>query len=201
MWASSAGIDAPVEYQQFMSNAFYTINSIGGPECGDVLNGAFRMIEEAIVLRNTTYVEQRLNLCSPIDIDIQEQVARLFFGIASDVGSFISNARYPDIDNKCMTMRGDAVNDLDAFARWYVDDFNQNLECISNNNTAILSLYQNTEWESVSTIGGIRQNFWLQCTQLGQFAVANGGENHPFGSRFDSEFFRHLCSQAFDQDV
>jgi thymus-specific serine protease len=208
VWASSAPINAVLEFNQFMPNAFHTIEQIGGPECGEVMNGAFRIIEDAVRRRNTTFVEQRLRLCSPIDLDIEEDIARLYYGIAADIGySFVSNSRYPDIDEKCRIMSGADTpenlpeNDLDAFARWFVDDYNRNLECLEYNNTAVLARYQQTAWNTVSTIAGRRQNFWLQCTQLGQFAVANEGERHPFGWRFDIEFFRRWCADAFDQEL
>lgn len=209
VWASSAPINAVEHFPQLHSNAFYTLNSIGGPECGSIVEGAFRIIEEAIRTRDTAYVEERLRLCSPIDIDIAEDVARLFYGIAAETAlQFVSNSQYPDIDEKCIMMRAlnsgpenQPENDLDAFARWFVDEFNGNLECLNYNNTAVTGMYQQTAWNTVSTIAGRRQNFWLQCTQLGQFGVANEGAGHAFGWRFDAEFFRLWCSQAFDPEM
>lgn len=207
-WASSSPINAVLEHPQFMANAFYTIRSIGGPECGEILHGAFRIIEESIRTRNTSYIEERLQLCSPVDIDIGEDIARLYYGISAEIGyQFVSHSRYPDIDEKCTIMRGldapenPAANDLDAFARWFVDDYNRNLECLDYSNEAVVSRYQQIGWDTISTIAGRRQTFWLQCTQLGQFAVANEGNNHPFGWRFDVSFFRQWCAQAFDQDM
>lgn len=208
VWASSAPINTGLEYPQLMSNTFNTIRSIGGDECGDILRDAFRFIENSIRTRNTSYVKQRLRLCSPIDIDIEEDVARLFYEIASEIGNkFVPNSRYPEIDEKCILMRGlnnpdnPAENALDAFARWFVDEYNRNLECLDYNNTAVVAKYQQVEWDTVSTIAGRRQTFWLQCTQLGQFATANEGENHPFGWRFDAAFFRQWCAQAFDEEL
>lgn len=208
-WASSAPIDAVLQYPQLHSNAYYTLNSIGGSQCGNILHGAFGMIEEAIRARNTTYIEERLKLCSPIDVDVEEDIARLYYGIASDIGyEFVSNARYSDIDDKCTIMRGlntpqnPPDNDLDAFALWFVDDYNINYECLNYNNAAyVTSTYADIDWNTVSTITGRRQNLWLQCTQLGQFAVANEGVSHPFGWRFDLSFFRQWCAQAFDQEL
>lgn len=207
-FASSAPINAVLEHPQFMSNAFYTINSIGGPECGSIVDGAFRFMEESIRLRNTTYMQERLRLCRPVDLDIEEDITRLYYGISSEIGfQFVSHARYADIDDKCTLMRGldnpeiPAVNDLDAFARWFVDDFNRNLECLDYSNDALLARYQQVEWDTISTIAGRRQNFWLQCTQLGQFAVANEGTNHPFGWRFEINFFRIWCAQVFGLDL
>lgn len=154
-FASSAPINAVLEHPQFMRNTFYTINSIGGPECGNILHGAFRFIENSIRLRNTSYVEERLRLCSPVDFDIAEDITRLFYGISAEVGfQFVSNSRYPDIDEKCIIMRGldnpddPAENDLDAFARWFADEYNRNLECLDYSNEALIARYQQVEWDS-----------------------------------------------------
>lgn len=208
VWASSAFLDTSLEYAQFMRNTFNTINSIGGPQCGNIYRGAFRMIEDAVRTRNTTYVEERLRLCHPIDVDVDEAVTRLIYEITREIGfQYVSNARYPDIDDKCTLMRSlndpanPPDNDLDAFARWFVDEYHGWLDCLNYDNNFILSLYQNTHWDPEPTAQNRRQNLWLQCTQLGQFAIANEGEGHPFGWRFDMAFFRNWCAQAFDQDL
>lgn len=169
-----------------MPNTFYTLNSIGGARCGDVLRGAFRMIEDAIRLRNTTYVEQRLRLCGPIDVNDDNDLARLFYGISSEIGlSYVSNARYSEIIDTCETMSEPdpedlPADDLDAFARWFVDDYNRNLQCLEYRNEQTLARYRQIEWDTVSTIAGRRQHFWLQCTHFGQVKtvrLANSNQN------------------------
>ncbi|CRK88566.1 CLUMA_CG002205, isoform A [Clunio marinus] len=206
VWASSARINAITEFPEFMSNTFHTINSIGGPECGDVLHEAFRFIENAVRLRDTEFIEQRLNLCSPINVDLEEDVASLMYKIAEDIGYvFVTNARYPEIDEKCFIIRGvdapenPAENAFEAFARWYVDDFRNSLgdECLDREE----SFLENIEWNTNATRTGRRQSLWMLCTQLGGFAVANEGENHPFGWRFDINFFRQRCGQIFNQEL
>ena len=208
VWASSAPINAVMEFPELMSNTFGTITSIGGDSCGEVLQGAFQMIENAIRLRNTSYVEERLNLCSPIDINAEEEISRLFYGLASDIAyTFVSHSRYPEIDEKCIIMQGlndpdtPAQNALDAFARWFVDDFKQNFECLEYSNENFINRYSNIEWDSAASLGGRRQNFWLQCTQLGQFGVSNDGNRHAFGWRFDANFFRRWCAHIFDENL
>jgi thymus-specific serine protease len=159
VWASSAYVNAILEYPQFMRNTFYTIRSIGDDPCGDVLNGAFRFIEDSIRRRNVTYVEERLRLCQPLDINSEEDIARMYFGIASNLGyAFVSNSVYPDIDEKCRLMleytERPPDNPLDAFARWFVDQFHSELECLNYD----LAIYENAEWDSISTDSGRRQN-------------------------------------------
>lgn len=206
VWASSAYLDAFEFLPEMHRNVFYTINSIGDTPCGDVIDGAFRMIDDAIRLRNTTYVEERLRLCTPIDTEIWEDVARLNYGMAAEIAfNFISNAQYPDIDEKCQIMIGtpenQPENDLDGFARWFADEWMGDRECLIYNNTMYLELFQDTAWDTPSTFEGRRQNYWNHCTQLGWFATSNQGIGHPFGSSFDAEFFRLWCAQAFDADM
>ena len=202
VWASSAPLDAVMEIPVVLENAAYTIGSISGPECLGILTAAFRQLDDAVRLRNTTWVEERFRLCSPIDIDIEEDVSRFFYGIASDVAiNFISNAIYPEVDEKCFILREEgALNDIDAFAKWYVDDYNKNQECLNFNNTAITAKYLEVEWDTISTVAGRRQNFWLQCTQLGQFVTSNS-QNQPFGWRFQLNFFQRMCAEVFDSEM
>jgi thymus-specific serine protease len=207
-WASSAPLNAITENTDFMSNVYGTIAQIGGPECGQVISDAFAMIEDAFDAGNTSYVESRLRLCMPIDIGNSYDIARVTSWIARDVGfNFLSNARYPDIEAMCMIINGmdrplePPTDPLDAFARWYVDDFHRERECFMVNNEEYVRTYQNIAWNSDATLSGRRQDLWLQCSQLGQFTTANNGQGHPFGTRFDLRFFRQWCVDAFGNDM
>lgn len=86
VWASSATIDGVLEYPQFMRNVYTTINNIGGPECGNVLRAAYTMMDDAIRRRDTLNIEQRLRLCSPIDIDVEEDITRFFYQMTAEIG-------------------------------------------------------------------------------------------------------------------
>lgn len=150
VWASSAPINAVFEYPQFMPNTYNVFNNIGGPECGQILTGAFRFIEESIRTGNTSYVHDRLRLCTPIEVEIEEELSMLFYGFSNSLGSgFVANARYPDVEAACNIMLGvdspddPAENDLDAFARWYIDVYRHSdqLNCPTN---SYLGSYQNT---------------------------------------------------------
>lgn len=206
-WASSAPINTVMETHEIMKNTGETIRSIGGPECYQILEDAFQMMEDLIQSRNTAYIEGRFRLCSHIDIDDDDDVSRFFYGIASDIAfEFMSFAEASEVEEKCSIMRGfnspnfPPINAIDAFARWFVDDLNRDSICVNLNNTAVLQTYRDPEWESKSTMTGLRQTLWLQCTQLGQFASSGNGEGHPFGSRFNVSFFQRWCFEIF-QDM
>ncbi|KAG5671034.1 hypothetical protein PVAND_001252 [Polypedilum vanderplanki] len=202
-WGSSAVLDATVEYPQALANAYTTVNNIGGPECAAVIRGAFEMIDEAFMEGNTSYVQERLRLCYDLDSGNVYDLARLDYSIALESYLFIQNARYPEIDEKCIIMTGlntpddPPLNPLDGFARWYIDDLQPNRDCFDYSNDAVTAQYTDPTWDSISTIDGRRQKLWLRCTQLGAFTTSEEGSDHPYGRRFDIRFFRRWCADAF----
>lgn len=207
-FASSAPLNAILEHREYFPNVYQTIVQIGGPECGQVIADAFRMIEEAFDAGNTSLIEQRLRLCNPIDISNSYDIARVTHTIAHDIGAnAVGNARYPDIDEKCIIMRGldrpgePPIDALDAFARWYIDEFHRDTECLMVSNDQFVRDFIPTDWENEITRSGRRQRLWLQCTQLGQFGTSNGGVGHPFGTRFEVRFFEQWCADAFQNDM
>lgn len=208
VWASSAYLNAVSEHQDIMRNAAETMRYIGGFECYDILEDAFRMIDDAIRLRNTTFLENRFRLCQPIDLDVEEEVSRLFYGFASGIADdFLASASFLDVYNKCVIMRGlntpddPPENALEAFARWYADDFQADQECLNYSNDEYVETYRSVEWDSEKTVSGSRQSLWLQCAQYGQFASSGFGDGHPFGWRFDLEFFHRWCAGVFESQL
>lgn len=206
-YASSSGINVILENVDYFPNVYRTITQIGGPECGAAITDAFIMIEEAFEAGNTSYVEERLRICDPIDVGNGYDLAMMTYFIALDIGhNFLSNAIYPEIEEKCNIMRGldtpgnPPSDPLDAFARWYIDDFhfNRGTQCIQVDYNQLVSLDHDSNW-NVTTAR--RQRQWLYCSQLGQAKVANHGQGHPFGSRFDMRFFRQWCADSFQNDM
>jgi hypothetical protein len=208
-WGSSAATNAIVEDIDFLPNVFRTFNQIGGPECGQVLTDAFRMFEESFESGDTSYIEQRLTTCGPFDVGNGYDLTVFQYLIAFDMGFFVAAARYPQIDEVCSIMRGLNTPDnppadpIDAFARWYIDDLhlNRGTVCIQNSYQNNILRYQGSNWNDNSTLTSLRQNFWLHCTQFGQFQVSNYGIGHPFGNRFDMRFFKQYCADAFGDDM
>lgn len=205
VWASSAPLNAVTESLETMINAADTIRSIGGQECYQVLQQAFRLIDDAVRLRNTSYVEERLRLCSRIDLDDERDISQLFFGISSDIAlGFVTLSGPPEIIDACAIMtdpENPPTNPLEAFSRWFVDDFNRNAACISASYTEVIERFSNVEWDSAAVAFGSRQTLWLLCSQLGQFASSGSGDGHPFGWRFDVNYFRTFCADLFGHDL
>lgn len=206
-WGSSAPLNAELEYSQILVNMYNTVNQIGGPECGQLIFDAFRMIEDAVNAGNTTHVEQTLRLCYEIDHGNSYDLARLDYSITEASMYFMQNARYPDIDEKCTIMRGldtpdnPPANALEGFARWWIDDLHPQIDCFDYRNTESVALYSDPDWVTVSTVDGRRQKLWLQCTQLGIFPVTNAGSGHPYGRRFELNFFKRWCADAFGTEL
>jgi hypothetical protein len=206
-WGSSPPLNAVLENSQALVNIYQTIGNIGGQRCSDTVRAAFEQIDEAFITGNTTFVEQRLRLCYSLDSGNIYDLARLDYSIALESYLFVKRVRYPEVDEKCMIITGDntpddpPINALDGFARWYIDDLFPNRDCHDYSNAAVTEMYTDPAWDSRSTIDGRRQKLWLQCTQMGAFPITNGGEDHPFGRRFEIGFFRRWCADAFNNDM
>lgn len=231
VWASSAPLNMGLEYPQLLSNTYNTFNTIGGPECGSVISGAFQALGEAIRRRDTSEIESRMRFCDPIETSIEEDVAFVFYSMATDLAmGFLSTSSYTEISDSCdrMTGRDDPENppenDVDGFARWFVDGLLRDRPCLSYNRTAILELVRDESYDSYSNFFGTRQMIWVYCTQQGQFPTSNrgiitvlyplsfivqpcfctklsSGTGHPFGWGYERDFFTQWCADAFGHDV
>ncbi|KAG5671035.1 hypothetical protein PVAND_001253 [Polypedilum vanderplanki] len=78
---------------------------------------------------------------------------------------------------------------------------NRERTCLQLGNEEYVRQYQAVQWNEEFVQNGQRQRFWLNCVQLGQFSVANNGQDHPFGTRFDMNFMRRWCANAFGNDI
>lgn len=206
-WGSSAPLNAVLEYSQTLVNMYNLMNQIGGEECGQLIFDAFREIEDAVNAGNTTHVEQIMRLCHPIDHGNAYDMARMDYVIARTSMEFIQRARYPDIDEKCTIMRGldtpenPPASALEGFARWWINDLHPDTECFDFRNAENVAMYADPSWNSDFTARGRRQRVWMQCTQIGQFPVTNAGVGHPYGRRFELNFFKAWCVDAFGTDL
>lgn len=143
---------------------------MGGTDCGNVIARAFAFIENSVESRNMSYVERRLRLCGPVNLDSVQDVARLFWEVADLVlDSFLQTAVYSDIVNMCNVITSTEIppeNALDAFARWFTDHYFNATTCLNVNEAQIVASRRNIEWDSISTSTGQRQILWVVCAQV-----------------------------------
>lgn len=208
VWASSAFLDAIPDSLDIIVNTGETIRSIGGPECYQVIEDAIRLIDDAVRFKNMSYVENRFRLCERVDLDIEEEISRLFYQLASQTAlNFLSSATYSAVEDMCSTIRGlNTPNDppenaIDAFARWYADDFRGDVECLDYSYRKYIEDHTRIEWDAEQNINGGRPNFWIRCIGYGQFIVSENGDGHPFGWRFPFSFMRRWCADTFTKDL
>jgi thymus-specific serine protease len=165
------------------------------------------MIEELFDAGNTTYVEQQFHFCNEMDHANGYDLARFLYSIAEDAYRTIQRATYPEIDDKCSMILGldtpgnPPADPIEGLARWFTRDVYPNVDCLDMSNEKVISMYADAEWDSISTIDGRRQRLWLKCTQIGNFPVTDGGSDHPYGTRFEINFFKRWCSEAFGNDM
>lgn len=200
VWASSAPINAISDFGEYLENLGDSMGQLGGQECKTVIERTFQQIDLDIWFENTTRVEERLKLCSPINVTSEEDVGSFFFTLASELGHFMKFVRAEQIREKCEIMLDPtAEDDFEGFARWFTDDYLRNLDCFDTSYDSLVKGSSNILWNSVSTISR-RQNLWLQCTQIGQFVTSNS-LNASYTLRFPIEFFHKLCADVFGTEL
>lgn len=200
VWASSAPINSISDFGDYLENLGDSMGQLGGQECKTIIENAFQQMDLDIWLENTTHIEERLKLCSPINTKSEEDVGSFFFTLATELGHFMKFVRAEQISEKCEIMLDPtAEDDFEGFARWFIDDYLRNLDCFDTSYDSLVERSSNVEWNSVSTISR-RQNLWLQCSQIGQFVTSNS-LNASYTSRFPIEFFHKLCADVFGTEL
>lgn len=77
------------------------------------------------------------------------------------------------IRNFCSDLEVPAIDALSAFARWKLYVFGQNIECFDHSYESLVERSAVTEFGQPGTLSGLRQFYYLQCTQLGLFSITD----------------------------
>jgi hypothetical protein len=199
-WASSAPINAISDFGEFFENLGDSIEELGGPECRTRIENAFQEIDDFILEENSTHVEERLRMCSRIQTSSFEDVGAFFYKLAIELGHFMKFVKPEQVREKCeMMLDPIADSDFEGFARWFIDDYLRNVDCVDASYESLVRDSSNINWNTVSTIGGRRQNLWMQCTQIGQFVTSSSLNTSSL--RFPVEFFYKLCADVFGSEL
>uniref|UniRef100_A0A1B0CT00 Prolylcarboxypeptidase n=1 Tax=Lutzomyia longipalpis TaxID=7200 RepID=A0A1B0CT00_LUTLO len=192
-WASSAKLNAILNFGEFHTTTTQSVRIYGGVLCYDRMANAFAMLEEVFQNENYTKLVEVFKMC-PAEEEFDEEVAgALFFGtLATMIGQIISMMHSPAITSFCGYLeRGE--NDMMGLADWiYYYVYNEQ-GCLPANMYDLLSEYMGTSWEDQGVIIGGRQQVWQSCNEFGWFKSSNASD-HPFGDRFPYERFYEQCN-------
>lgn len=196
-WASSAPLNAQVdflEYKEVMTNA---IKRVGGEECLATFENAFLEMERLVEAGDGRRLHVAFNLC--YSLDLIADVAHFFYEISDIVAGLVQGHRPGRIENACDYMKRmkvlESMDDLDAFAAWIKHGAYMCLDMKYQNN---VKKFRNVEWGSEAN-RQMRQWTYQTCSEFAWFQTSTSS-NQIFGtySLYPVDYFVRLCQDLYD---
>lgn len=195
VWASSAYVNPILDHTELAANIGATYRRVGGERCYDVIKNSFETLEILVWLNDVRSIKSYLKLCNDVQTDDEYDVASLFGNLVQLIQNKLQSHTYAEIETSCDILTAEGA-DFDRFSVWLKTFLYPNVYCFNLSARDMVTAYNTTAWGSVGTAGGDRQQFYLRCAGLGQFATA-GAEDQPFGNRFTLEKFTKFCDAVF----
>ncbi|KAJ6632713.1 Dipeptidyl peptidase 2 [Pseudolycoriella hygida] len=186
VWSSS-GIFAPGVY---VSDTYAyledVIKDIGGDECADRVRGAFDEMENMIYGGRGEELGEIMNHCTPVNVTSDLSVASFVKNQIDFFTQYLNIYHYHGLLQICNEIGDANTPPLNALADWIIRTF-LGIECFNFGYYDRVDLARNTEWNQPGTISGLRQYYYLKCTQFGNWEVTS-----PF-----SDLFPHFVRDTF----
>ncbi|XP_037033331.1 putative serine protease K12H4.7 [Bradysia coprophila] len=172
VWSSSGIFDITLySFSQYDALESIFRNS-GSSGCTDLLREALFEMDRFIQNGEGEYLQERLNLCRPVDTNSMFDIAALYEHYILFVTDYINRLHTPGILSFCRAMEEIPGDAFDSFAQW-VDLIYGTPECFDPSFDGIVERSSNVEWGAVGTDTGRRQWYYSQCTQIGSFLIAD----------------------------
>lgn len=198
-WASSAPLNAQVdfsEYKEVMTNA---IQKVGGENCSLTFKNAFKEMERLVEVGDGRRLHVAFNLCWSLNLTSPD-VAHFFYEMSDIVAGLVQGHRPGRIEFACDFMRrkkeDEGMEDMDAFAAWVKIGL---YSCMNMNYENNLKKFRNIEWGSEAN-RQMRQWTYQTCSEFAWFQTSTS-TNQIFGSPslYPVDYFAKLCSDLYDK--
>lgn len=195
VWASSAPVNAEVDFARYKDVMSEAINRIGGDECHGIFKNAFVQMEQVVDSGNASRIDQAFKLCAPLNLT--QDVAHFFFETSDIVGGLVQTHRTGNIERACNFLKREKEqnekDDLEAFAAWV----NQgSLMCLDMSYEKNVQKYRNIEWGSEAN-RQMRQWTYQTCSEFAWFQTSSSTDQ-IFGTLYPLEYFVKICQDLYD---
>lgn len=92
VWASSAPLDAKIDFFEYKEVMGESLKKIGDQECYDVFKKAYSQIEQLIDVGKPERIEYEFNLCYPLDVNNKLDIWNLFYELSENVANLMQYA-------------------------------------------------------------------------------------------------------------
>lgn len=119
VWASSAPLLAKVDFVEYKEVMGQSIEILGGKDCYNVFQDAYRTMEELVAKRDVERLNEEFNLCTKLDVDNKLNVWNLFSELSDNVAGLVQTHSGQNIQNACKFLLDSKYKDaLEAYAAW-----------------------------------------------------------------------------------
>lgn len=195
-WASSAPLNAEVDFSRYKEVMTDAIQRVGGDECTLTIENAFSEMERLVNAEDVREIHAAFNLCYALDLT--RDVAHFFFEVSDIVAGLVQGHRPGSIERACDYMRRekeDGKDDLHAFAGWVKHD---SFTCLDMNYANSVEKFSNVEWGSEAN-RQMRQWTYQTCSEFAWFQTSTS-TNQIFGSAelYPVDYFVQICQDLYD---
>lgn len=195
-WASSAPLNAQLDFSEYKDVMTNAIRRVGGEECSSTFENAFREMESLVEVDNVQRLQEAFDLCFPLDLT--RDVAHFFYEMSDIVAGLVQGHRPGSIERACDKMKNEkqqGSDDLDAFAAWVKLDA---LSCLDMGYDRNVQKFRNEEWGTEAN-RQMRQWTYQTCSEFAWFQTSTS-VNQIFGSPslYPVDYFVQLCQDLYD---
>lgn len=147
-WASSAPLNAKVNFVEYKEVMGRSIELLGGKECLERFRDAYSEMEAMVARRETSPLNSELNLCKPLDVDDQINVWSLFGELSDDVAGLVQTHRGQNIQTACAYMLDDRHGTaFEAYAAW---TRSRSFGCFDYDYDDIIETFRQVDWSAIA---------------------------------------------------
>lgn len=160
-WASSAPLEAKVDFLEFKEVVSESVELVGGSNCTGRIQRAFAEFERLVAENDSTTITETFRLCDPLDLTNQKDIWTFFWGIAESVAMVVQYHRSvtQDIQNFCDKLVTDErESDIHALASWWwssigidIDNFPEGV-CLDVQYYSNIGAFNGTSWFDVGAL-------------------------------------------------
>ncbi|XP_064550580.1 putative serine protease K12H4.7 [Drosophila montana] len=193
-WASSAPLEAKVDFKDYMQVVGQAYRELGGDYCYNIIDNATSQYEKLFASGNGTEAKKILNLCDDFDENDEQDQWQIFSTIAN-VFAGIAQYQKPenyDLAQYCSVLRSFDPDDAVAVSKFVQWRLNYPT-CVNTRYKGTVAYYK---WSMDNYDGSGLAWFYQTCREFGWFQ-SSGSTTQPFGSSFPATLYTDTCRDVF----
>jgi hypothetical protein len=188
-WASSAPLDAKVDFKEYKEIMTQSIKIVGGEECLELFEEGFKEMERIIETGNYTKLEEDFNLCEPLQAP--QDLPHFVYEVSDLVANLVQSHRPGRIEAGCKFLTNEKFTDpVEAIGTWVNIGSS---ECLDMSYENAVAKFSKIEYSP----NIMRQWIYQTCSHFGWYQTSTS-ENQVFGTIYNVDYFIQICADFYD---